>query len=84
MSGSNLRRYYYKGGTERTIHGYDSKGWWFTGAGSFMSNGYVIYKNGLDGDLPNPTAIQQGLTYRSRLFDERSMDKRSSYYQFTA
>lgn len=78
-----LTQNYYKTESPR-IQGYDSKGWWFTGGTSFMSNGYVIYTNGLDGWPPNPTAIAQGRTYESRLFDQRSMDQRSSYYQFTS
>lgn len=51
------------------IDGYDQNGWWFTGGTSFMSNGYVIYTDGLDDWPPNPTAIAQGRTYESRLFD---------------
>lgn len=78
-----LTQNYYKTESPR-IQGYDSKGWWFTGGTSFMSNGYVIYTDGLDGWPPNPTAIAQGRTYESRLFDQRSMDQRSSYYQFTS
>lgn len=78
-----LRNYYHKGRRFR-LEGMDSTGWWFTGGTSFMSNGYVIYTNGLDGYPPNPTAVAQGNTYAYRLFDQRSMDKRSSYYQFTA
>lgn len=78
-----LRNYYHKGHKWR-MEGMNSTGWWFTGGTSFMSNGYVIYTNGLDGYPPNPTAVAQGNTYAYRLFDQRSMDKRSSYYQFTA
>ena len=43
--------------TNNIYQGYGSKGWWFTGAGSFISNGYVIYTNGLDGYAPNPIAV---------------------------
>lgn len=77
-----LRNYYHKGKDWR-MEGMNSKGWWFNGGTSFMSNGYVIYSNGLDGEPPNPTAVAQGNTYAYRLFDQRSIDKRSSYYQFT-
>lgn len=76
-----LSREYYAGGDTR-IEGMNSKGWWFTGGSSFMSNGYVIYTNGLDGWLPNPNAILQGRTYDFRLFDARSMDQRASYFKF--
>ena len=62
MMGMKLTKDYYAGGKSR-IEGWDSKGWWFTGAGSFVSNGYVIYSNGLDGWLPNPNAILQGSTF---------------------
>ena len=79
--GMKLTKDYYAGGKSR-IEGWDSKGWWFTGAGSFVSNGYVIYSNGLDGWLPNPNAILQGSTFQTRLLDTRSMDKRSSHFQF--
>lgn len=77
-----LRRNYYKKSTTR-LTGMDQNGWWFTGGSSFMSNGYVIYKSGLDGNPPNPTALLQGNTYAYKLFDYRSTDKRSSYSQFT-
>lgn len=76
-----LSTHFYSGNKTR-IEGWDSKGWWFTGGGSFVSNGYVIYSNGLDGWLPNPNAILQGSTFQARLLDTRSMDKRSSHYQF--
>ena len=76
-----LDRDYYKGNTRRDINGYNTqKGWWFTGGTSFMSNGYVIYTKGLNNNPPNPTALAQGRTYESRLFDERSTNPRSSYY----
>lgn len=75
-----LSKDYYKGKDSRTItEGMNSKGWWFTGGKSFMSNGYVIYKNGLDGNPPNPTAMLQGFEYNRRLFDYKSMDSRASY-----
>lgn len=47
-----------------------------------MSNGYVIWKNGLDGEKPNPYAVKQGNTYIDRMFYTRSMDVRSSFYEF--
>lgn len=81
MGNTNLTQRYYKGKTSRT-EGIDSTGWWFTGGTSFMSNGYVIYKNGLDGYPPNPTALAQGTTYDYRMFDQRSLNPRSSYAQF--
>lgn len=79
--GMRLDKNYYKGDSLR-IEGINSSGWWFTGGSSFMSNGYVIYKNGLDGNPPNPNAVLQGRAYDYRLFDQRSMDVRASYYQF--
>ena len=72
---------FYAGNTGR-IEGLDSKGWWFTGGKSFVSNGYVIYTDGLDGWLPNPNGLLQGDTFVARNLDRRSDDKRSSYYQF--
>ena len=68
MGKTNLSQNYYKG-NQRRIEGLDSKGWWFTGGTSFMSNGYVIYKDGLDSWAPNPNAIAQGITYDYRMFD---------------
>lgn len=56
MSNKNLSSRYYKKGTTR-LEGMNSKGWWFDGGTSFMSNGYVIYYNGLNDELPNPTAL---------------------------
>ena len=76
-----LKDYFYSGDEER-VEGYGSQGWWFTGGASFVSNGYVIYKNGLDGWLPNPTAVLQGRTFNERLLDTRSQDVRSSYAEF--
>lgn len=81
MGKTNLSQNYYKG-NQRRIEGLDSKGWWFTGGTSFMSNGYVIYKDGLDSWAPNPNAIAQGITYDYRMFDQRSLDSRASYAQF--
>jgi hypothetical protein len=46
----------------------------FSGGTSFMSNGYVIWKQGLDGDEPNWLAKQQGNTYIQRMFYDRSLD----------
>ena len=54
----------------------------FSGGTSFMSNGYVIWKNGLAGEDPNWLAKQQGSTYVDRMFYTRSMDQRSSFYAF--
>lgn len=73
----------YYNSNNMSMEGFTSNGWWFTGGTSFMSNGYVIYRDGLGGYDPNPFAIKQGNSYNSRLFDSRSMDKRSSYYKFT-
>lgn len=81
MGQYNLLSRHYASGDSR-IEGMNSKGWWFTGGGSFMSNGYVIYVNGLDGWLPNPNALAQGFEYDKRIFDTRSMDKRASYFKF--
>lgn len=78
----NLSKNYYKGKTER-YHGLtESTTWWFTGATSFMSNGYSIYRRGLGGYEPNPTAVQQGLTYEDRMFNIKSTNIRASYGQF--
>ena len=66
--GMRLSKNYYKGDSLR-VEGMNSSGWWFTGGSSFMSNGYVIYKNGLDGNPPNPNAVLQGRAYDYRLFD---------------
>lgn len=59
----------------------------FTGGTSFMTNRYVIWRKGLKGGSdqparPNWYAVQQGETYADKMFFKRSMDKRSSYYQF--
>lgn len=76
-----LSRYYYKENSFR-LESMDEKGWWFTGNKSFMSNGYAIYANGLDGDPPNPTAVAQGQGYAIRFFVDRAEnDARSSYAQ---
>lgn len=78
----NLSQNYYKGKTIR-YHGLtESTTWWFTGATSFMSNGYSIYRRGLGGYEPNPTAVQQGLTYEDRMFNIKSTNIRASYGQF--
>ena len=78
----NLSQNYYKGKTTR-YHGLtESTTWWFTGATSFMSNGYSIYRRGLGGYEPNPTAVQQGLTYEDRMFNIKSTNIRASYGQF--
>ena len=51
-----------------SFEGYDNrKGWWFHGNGSFISNGYVIYKEGLNGNPPNPIALTQGTNLVSLL-----------------
>ena len=55
----------------------------FGGGTSFMSNGYVIWKQGLDGDEPNWLAKQQGNTYIQRMFYDRSLDQRASFFKFT-
>ena len=55
----------------------------FSGGTSFLSNGYVIWRNGLAGQEPNYFARQQGGTYVNRMFYTRSLDTRSSFYQFT-
>ena len=55
----------------------------FSGGTSFMSNGYVIWKNGLAEQEPNWFAVQQGSTYVNKMFYSRSLDQRSSFYQFT-
>jgi len=53
----NLSKNYYKGKTTR-YHGLTGPTtWWFTGGTSFMSNGYSIYRRGLGGYEPNPTAV---------------------------
>lgn len=78
----NLSQNYYKGKTTR-YHGLtESTTWWFTGATSFMSNGYSIYRRGLGGYEPNPTAVSQGLTYEDRMFNIKSTNIRASYGQF--
>jgi hypothetical protein len=55
----------------------------FTGGKSFMSNGYVIWRNGLAGEPPNFYGVRQGSTYADRMFYIRSLDVRSSFYKFT-
>lgn len=55
----------------------------FSGGTSFMTNGYIIWQNGLDGEEPNWFAKQQGTTYVDRMFYDRSLDQRSSFYKFT-
>lgn len=55
----------------------------FSGGTSFMSNGYVIWQQGLSKDDPNWLAVQQGKTYAERMFYDRSLDQRSSFYEFT-
>ena len=78
----NLSKNYYKGKTAR-YHGLtESTTWWFTGGTSFMSNGYSIYRRGLADYDPNPTAVQQGLTYEDRMFNIKSTNIRASYGQF--
>lgn len=54
----------------------------FGGAGSFMTNGYAIWRRGLDQEDPNPYAVHQGETYAQRMFYDRSLDSRSSFYKF--
>ena len=54
----------------------------FSGGTSFMSNGYVIWRNGLAGQEPNWFGVKQGSTYVDKMFYIRSMDQRSSYYHF--
>lgn len=53
----------------------------FGGNKSFMTNGYVIWRNGLDGDPPNPYGVYQGDTYIQRMLYDRSLDVRSSFYK---
>ena len=54
----------------------------FSGATSFMKNGYAIWRKGLDEEAPNPYAVQQGETYAERMFYIRSMHQLSAYKQF--
>lgn len=54
----------------------------FGGGTSFMSNGYVVYPGGLQGQEPNPYAVKQGNSYIDKMFYIRSTDVRSSFYQF--
>ena len=56
----------------------------FSGGTSFMSNGYVIWTNGLAGDEPNWFGVKQGSTYVDRMFYTRSLDQRSSFYEFVS
>lgn len=63
-----------------TSHPYNQNSWWFTGNGSFVSNGYVIYKGGLDGDLPNPIALNQGGKEYNRIISP-STNPLSNYSQ---
>lgn len=54
----------------------------FNGGTSFMSNGYVIWNDGLSGQEPNWFAVSQGNTYARKMFYTRSLDVRSSFFQF--
>lgn len=54
----------------------------FGGAGSFMTHGYAIWRDGLGGDSPNRYAVQQGDTYAERMFYIRSMHELAAYRQF--
>lgn len=49
----------------------DKRGWWFAGNGSFISNGYVIYSNGLDGHDPNPLALKSASKFAMNYIDKR-------------
>ena len=63
--------------------GADSKkGWWFVGNGSFVSNGYVVYVNGLDGEDPNPIANGSGAKMRNNLVGGPEDSKRRSLSAF--
>lgn len=59
---------------------------YFGGSGSFMTNGYAIWQKGLAGDdgkrYPNPYAVWQGNTHVQRMLYARSLDSRSSFYEF--
>ena len=55
---------------------------YFTGGSSFMSNGYVIWRDGLAGEAPNLYGVKQGGTYVTKMFYSRSLDVRSSFYKF--
>lgn len=59
----------------------------FNGNKSFMSNGYVIWREGL-GDPrckePNFFAVRQGETYVDRMFYLRSLDERASFGKFVS
>lgn len=83
MLSTNLKKYNYKTRVRKTPDDtpLSQQGWWFTGGGSFMSNGYVIYKNGLEPDLPNPNGLLQGATYLNRMFDNPIISNRSSLGQ---
>jgi len=62
------------------IEGMDKqKGWWFTGNGSFVSNGYVVYVNGLDGNDPNPIATGQ---FKTSLMDSTNTSKKTAFSSF--
>ena len=54
----------------------------FGGKGSFLTNYYAIWRNGLNGEAPNWYAVKQGETYAKRMFYDRSMDPRASFYKF--
>lgn len=54
----------------------------FGGAGSFLTNYYAIWRKGLNEELPNPYGVKQGETYAQRMFYNRSMDPRASFYKF--
>ena len=54
----------------------------FGGAGSFLTNYYAIWRKGLNEELPNPYGVKQGETYAKRMFYNRSMDPRASFYKF--
>lgn len=54
----------------------------FGGAGSFLTNYYAIWRKGLNEELPNFYGVKQGETYANRMFYNRSMDPRASFYKF--
>ena len=55
------------------------KGWWFTGNGSFISNGYVIYKNGLSPHDPNPIALGYGEGLTDSLLNNRNAEANAAF-----
>ena len=62
------------------IEGFDNKkGWWFAGNGSFVSNGYVIYKNGLDPHDPNPIALGYGENLTGNLLGNRDTETNAAF-----